>query len=110
MASRNTLIYAVPSVIGTVVSCSLVAYGFALVNWRGRNVVFVIMLATMMLPSQVTLIPLYVIYAKLGWINTYLPLVLPTFLGSPFFIFLLRQFFMGIPRELLDAARARWRQ
>ena len=101
----NTLIYAVPSVIGTVVSCSLVAYGFALVNWRGRNVVFVIMLTTMMLPSQVTLIPLYVIYAKLGWINTYLPLVLPTFLGVPFFIFLLRQFFMGIPRELLDAAR-----
>ncbi|HEY7968437.1 MAG TPA: carbohydrate ABC transporter permease, partial [Candidatus Limnocylindrales bacterium] len=101
----NTLIYAVPSVIGTVVSCSLVAYGFALVNWRGRNVVFVIMLTTMMLPSQVTLIPLYVIYAKLGWINTFLPLVLPTFLGTPFFIFLLRQFFMGIPRELLDAAR-----
>jgi multiple sugar transport system permease protein len=101
----NTLIYAVPSVIGTVVSCSLVAYGFALVNWRGRNVVFVIMLTTMMLPSQVTLIPLYVIYAKLGWINTFLPLVLPTFLGTPFFIFLLRQFFLGIPRELLDAAR-----
>jgi multiple sugar transport system permease protein len=101
----NTLIYAVPSVIGTVVSCSLVAYGFALVPWRGRNVVFVIMLTTMMLPSQVTLIPLYVIYAKLGWINTYLPLVVPTFFGTPFFIFLLRQFFMGIPRELLDAAR-----
>jgi ABC-type glycerol-3-phosphate transport system permease component len=68
-------------------------------------VVFVIMLTTMMLPSQVTLIPLYVIYAKLGWINTYLPLVVPTFFGTPFFIFLLRQFFMGIPRELLDAAR-----
>jgi len=101
----NTLIYAVPSVIGTVVSCSLAAYGFALVNWRGRNVVFVIMLTTMMLPSQVTLIPLYVIYAKLGWINTYLPLILPSFLGVPFFIFLLRQFFMGVPRELLDAAR-----
>jgi len=101
----NTLIYAVPSVIGTVVSCSLVAYGFALVNWRGRNIVFVLMLTTMMLPSQVTLIPLYVIYAKLGWINTFLPLILPTFLGTPFFIFLLRQFFMGIPRELLDAAR-----
>jgi len=101
----NTLIYAIPSVIGTVVSCSLVAYGFALVPWRGRNVVFVIVLITMMLPSQVTLIPLYVIYAKLGWINTYLPLVVPTFFGTPFFIFLLRQFFLGIPRELLDAAR-----
>ena len=101
----NTLLYAVPSVIGTVASCSLAAYGFALVQWRGRNVVFVIMLTTMMLPSQVTLIPLYVIYAKLGWINTFLPLVLPSFLGVPFFIFLLRQFFMGVPRELLDAAR-----
>jgi multiple sugar transport system permease protein len=105
VALRNTLFYAVPAVIGTVVSCSLVAYGFALVRWPGRNVVFLVVLATMMLPSQVTLIPLYVIYAKLGWINTYLPLVIPTFLGSPFFIFLLRQFFMGIPRELLDAAR-----
>jgi multiple sugar transport system permease protein len=104
-ALGNTLIYAVPAVIGTLISCSLVAYGFALVNWRGRNVVFVIVLATMMLPSQVTLIPLYVIYAKLGWINTYLPLIVPTFLGSPFYIFLLRQFFLGIPRELLDAAR-----
>ena len=109
-ALRNTLIYAVPSVIGTVVSCSLVAYGFALVNWRGRNIVFVIMLATMMLPSQVTLIPLYVIYAKLGWINTYLPLVLPTFLGAPFFIFLLRQFFLGIPQRAPRCRASRWRQ
>ncbi len=105
LALRNTLFYAVPAVIGTVLSCSLVAYGFALVKWRGRNAVFLIVLATMMLPSQVTLIPLYVIYAKLGWINTYLPLIIPTFLGSPFFIFLLRQFFMGVPKELLDAAR-----
>jgi multiple sugar transport system permease protein len=105
LAFRNTLIYAVPAVIGTVVSCSLVAYGFALVQWRGRNAMFLIVLATMMLPSQVTLIPLYVIYAKLGWINTYLPLLVPTFLGSPFFIFLLRQFFLGMPKELIDAAR-----
>jgi multiple sugar transport system permease protein len=105
LALRNTLIYAVPAVVGTVISCSLVAYGFALVQWRGRNAVFLIVLATMMLPSQVTLIPLYVIYAKLGWINTYLPLLVPTFLGSPFFIFLLRQFFLGMPKELIDAAR-----
>ena len=108
----NTLIYAVPSAIGTVISCSLVAYGFALINWRGRNVVFLVVLATLMLPSQVTLIPLYVIYAKIGWINTFLPLVVPTFFasapgtaGGAFAIFLLRQFFLGIPRELLDAAR-----
>ena len=105
LALRNTLIYAVPAVIGTVASCSLVAYGFALIPWRGRNTLFLVLLATMMLPSQVTLIPLYVIYAKLGWINTYLPLLVPTFLGSPFFIFLLRQFFLGMPKELIDAAR-----
>ncbi len=104
-ALRNTLIYAVPSVIGTLVSCSLVAYGFALVKWPGRNIVFVVVLATMMLPGQVTFIPLYVIYAKLGWINTFLPLIVPSFLGTPFFIFLLRQFFLGIPNDLLDAAR-----
>jgi len=108
----NTLIYAVPSAIGTVISCSLVAYGFALIEWRGRNLVFLIVLATLMLPSQVTLIPLYVIFAKLGWINTFLPLVVPTFLasapgtaGGAFSVFLLRQFFLGIPRDLLDAAR-----
>jgi len=105
LAFRNTLFYAVPAVVGTVVSCSLVAYGFALIQWRGRNLVFLIVLATMMLPSQVTLIPLYVIYAKLGWINTYLPLLVPTFLGAAFYIFLLRQFFLGMPKELIDAAR-----
>jgi multiple sugar transport system permease protein len=102
---RNTLFYALPAVVGTVISCSLVAYGFARVQWPGRDIVFVVLLATMMLPSQVTFIPLYVIYAKLGWTGTFLPLVVPTFLGNPFFIFLLRQFFLGIPRELSDAAR-----
>jgi len=104
-ALTNSLIYAVPSVIGTVVSSSLVAYGFARIRWPGRDVIFVVLLATMMLPSQVTFIPLYVIYAKLGWVGTFLPLVIPTFLGNPFFIFLLRQFFLGIPTELVDAAR-----
>lgn len=105
LALRNTLLYAVPSVIGTLLSCSLVAYGFALVRWRGRDIVFLIVLSTMMLPTQVTFIPLYVIFAKLGWINTFLPLVVPTFLGNAFFIFLLRQFFLGIPDDLVDAAR-----
>ena len=84
---------------------ALVAYGFARVRWPGRDIVFVILLATMMLPTQVTFIPLYVIYAKLGWVGTFLPLIVPTFLGHPFFIFLLRQFFLGIPTELSDAAR-----
>ncbi len=104
-ALRNTLIYALPSVVGTVASCSLVAYGFARVRWPGRDIVFLVLLATMMLPGQVTFIPLYVIYAKLGWVGTFLPLIIPTFLGNPFFIFLLRQFFLGIPSELSDAAR-----
>ncbi|MGH2512458.1 MAG: carbohydrate ABC transporter permease, partial [Candidatus Limnocylindrales bacterium] len=105
LALRNTLIYALPAVIGTVASCSLVAYGFARIKWPGRDAVFVLLLATMMLPGQVTFIPLYVIFAKLGWVGTFLPLIIPTFLGNPFFIFLLRQFFLGIPAELSDAAR-----
>lgn len=104
-ALGNSLIYAVPSVIGTLISSSLVAYGFARIRWPGRDVLFVVLLATMMLPSQVTFIPLYVIYAHLGWVGTYLPLVVPTFLGNPFFIFLLRQFFRSIPDDLSDAAR-----
>ena len=104
-ALRNSLVYVVPAVIGTLVSSCLVAYGFARIEWPGRDIVFVVLLATMMLPSQVTFIPLYVIFTRLGWVGTYLPLVIPTFLGNPFFIFLLRQFFRGIPRELSDAAR-----
>jgi multiple sugar transport system permease protein len=112
-ALLNTLIYAVPSVVGTVLSCSVVAYGFAIIRWPGRNIVFALVLGTMMLPSQVTLVPLYVIYAKLGWTNTFIPLILPCFFSSyvgswsgAFFVFLLRQFFLGIPRDLIDAARA----
>jgi ABC-type glycerol-3-phosphate transport system permease component len=105
VALRNSLLYAIPAVIGTVISCSLVAYGFARVRWPGRDIVFLIVLATMMLPTQVTFIPLYVTFSKLGWIGTYLPLLIPTFLGNPFFIFLLRQFFRSIPDELSDAAR-----
>jgi ABC-type glycerol-3-phosphate transport system permease component len=105
LALRNSLLYALPAVVGTVLSCSLVAYGFARIDWPGRDTLFLVLLATMMLPGQVTFIPLYVIYAKLGWIGTFLPLVVPTFLGNPFFIFLLRQFFRGIPEELSSAAR-----
>ena len=82
IALRNSLIYAVPSVVGTVLSCSLVAYGFARIRWPGRDIVFLILLATMMLPTQVTFIPLYVTFSKLGWIGTYLPLLIPTFLGQ----------------------------
>lgn len=101
----NTLLVTVPSVLGAVTSNSLAAYGFARVRWPGRDVVFAILLATMILPGFVTFIPLYVLFRRINWVNTYLPLVVPTFLGNPFFIFLLRQFLMGLPMEISDAAR-----
>ena len=102
---RNTLFVAAGALTGALFSCPLVAYGLARIPWKGRNVLFVITLATMMLPFQVTMIPLFVIFRQLGWLNTWLPLIVPSFFGSAFFIFLLRQFFMGIPVDLVDAAR-----
>jgi len=102
----NTLVrYAVPTIIGVLLSSSLVAYGFARIRWRWRDTLFFICVATMMIPSQVTMVPLFIVYKKLGLINTFLPLVLGSFFGNPYFIFLLRQFFMTIPSELSDAAR-----
>ena len=101
----NTLLVTLPSVLGAVLSNAIVAYGFGRLRWPGRDLVFGVVLATLILPGFVTFIPLYLIFRKLNWINTYLPLVIPTFLGNPFFIFLLRQFFMGLPEELSDAAR-----
>jgi ABC-type glycerol-3-phosphate transport system permease component len=102
----NTLIkYALPVTLGTLLSSALVAYGFGRVRWRGRNIFFAICLSTMMVPFQVTMVPLFVIFRQLHWINTYLPLVIPAFFGNPYFIFLLRQFFRSIPEELSDAAR-----
>jgi multiple sugar transport system permease protein len=101
----NTLVICAISVAGTVLSCSLVAYGLACVPWRGREVLFWVMLATMMLPGQVTMIPLFLTFKQLGWVNTILPLTVPAFLGNAFFIFLLRQFYRSIPPDLLDAAR-----
>ena len=102
---RNTLFVSAVVVAGTVLSCSLAAYGLAMVRWRGRAVVFAVMLATMMLPFQVTMIPVFLVFKRLGWVNTFLPLTAPAFLGNAFFIFLLRQFFLSIPRDLVDAAR-----
>lgn len=102
---KNTLTICISTVIGVLLSCSLVAYGFSRVQWPERNIVFIILLATMMIPYQVTLIPMYVVFNKLGWINTFKPLIVPFFFGTPFYIFLLRQFFMTIPMELSDAAK-----
>ena len=101
----NTLVICGLSVLGTVLSCSLVAYGLACVEWSGREALFWVMLCTMMIPGQVTMIPLFILFKNLGWINTILPLVVPTFLGNAFFIFLLRQFYRTIPSSLLEAAR-----
>jgi len=102
----NTVVkYAVPVTIGAVVSCAIVAYGFARPRWPGRNLLFALCLATMMVPGQVTMVPLFITFRKLGWVGTYLPLIVPAFFGDAYFIFLLRQFFRTIPAELSDAAR-----
>ena len=102
---ENTILITLLAVIGQLLSCVPVAYGFARLRFPGRNFWFVVLLATMMLPSQVTLIPQYYIFAKLQWVNTFKPLIVPAYFGSAFYIFLLRQFFMTMPRELDDAAR-----
>ncbi len=101
----NTLTICFLNVAGTLLSCSLVAYSLAKVRWRGRNWIFYSLLATMILPGQVTMIPTFTIFRWLHWIGTPLPLVVPSFFGSAFSIFLLRQFFLTIPAELSDAAR-----
>ncbi|MEW6045544.1 MAG: carbohydrate ABC transporter permease [Bacillota bacterium] len=101
----NTLVYGCASALGVLVSCPLVAYSLAKIRWREREALLILILATMLVPFPVTMVPLYVTFARLGWINTLLPLVVPAFLGNAFFIFLLRQFFMTIPEELSDAAR-----
>ena len=101
----NTMRYALPSAVGVLLSCAAVAYSFARIRWPGRDVLFSLCLATMMIPFQVTMIPLYITFKNLGWINTYLPLVVPAFFGNAYYIFLLRQFFATIPEELSDAAR-----
>jgi multiple sugar transport system permease protein len=101
----NTLKIAVPVVVGTLISCALVAYGFGRIQFPGRDFFFFTCLATMMIPFQVRMIPLYITFRNMGWLNSYKPLIVPAFFGSPYHIFLLRQFFMSIPLELSDAAR-----
>jgi len=100
----NTMFIAITTTVGAVVSNTLVGYAFARLEAPGKRILFYLALSTLMLPYVVILIPQYAIFNKLGWINTFAPLIVPYFFGNPFFIFLLRQFFMGIPRELEDAA------
>ncbi|HOX38097.1 MAG TPA: carbohydrate ABC transporter permease [Candidatus Brocadiia bacterium] len=102
----NTFVITISSTVGQILSASLVGYAFARLNWKGREFWFLCLLATMMLPGQVLLIPHYLIFKNLGWVNTYKPLIVPSWLGGgAFFIFLFRQFFKGIPQELSDAAK-----
>lgn len=104
-AMSNTVVITTLVVIGQVLSCSLVGYAFARVRFRGRDALFIVMIATMMLPAQVTMIPLFILFRWFGWIDTFLPLVVPAFFGSPFFIFMFRQFFAQVPEALVEAAR-----
>ena len=97
--------YSIPATIGVVLSSTIVAYGFSRVRWPLRNVFFALCMATMMIPGQVTMVPLFVLFRKFGWLNTYLPMVVPAYFGNAYYIFMLRQFFRTIPQDLTDAAR-----
>ena len=100
----NTLAIAVISTIGTLLSCTLVAYGFARFKFPGRSLLFTLLIATIFLPTAVTIIPTYTIFQKLGWVGTWLPLLVPTFFANAYDVFLMRQYFMTIPTEMDEAA------
>lgn len=101
----NSIILTVGVASGSAISNPLIAYGFSRIKWPGRDFVFGIVLATIFLPFPVLIVALFDIFAKLGWINTFLPIIVPAFFGNPFFIFLMRQFFMGLPQEISEQAR-----
>ncbi len=103
--TQNTLLITVFATIGTVISSVVAGYAFARLRFKGRDTIFSVLLATLMLPYVVIMIPIYVMFSKIGWVNTLLPLIVPAYFGDAFFIFLLRQFFRTIPMELEDAAR-----
>ena len=102
---RNTLFICAMTVIGAVLSSAIVAYGFARLSFPGRDALFYLMISTMALPGQVTMIPVFAMFRALHWYGTFLPLIVPSFFGNAFFIFLLRQFFISLPEELAEAAR-----
>lgn len=102
---RNTMILEVGMITGRLISCVLVAYGFARLEAPGKNLIFTVLLSTLMLPGAVTQIPKFILFNQLGWVNTFLPLIVPAWFGEAYAIFLMRQFFMTIPRELEEAAR-----
>jgi multiple sugar transport system permease protein len=100
----NSLLLATISTIGTLISCTLVAYGFARFRIPGKNVLFIILISTIVLPPQATIIPLYILFSKLHWTGTWLPLLVPAFFANAYDVFLLRQYFMSVPKELDEAA------
>ena len=101
---RNTVIISLSSMVGVVISSALAAYSLARIHWPGRQVLFLMTIATLMLPFQVTLIPVFLVFKNLGWVGDFRPLILPQFFGYAYYIFLMRQFFMSIPQELSEAA------
>jgi ABC-type glycerol-3-phosphate transport system permease component len=101
----NSLKISSLATLGTLVSCSMAAFAFARLRFPGRGLLFAVLLSVLMIPSQVTLIPVYYVMAQLGWINTHYPLIVPAWFGNAFGIFLLRQFFLTLPQELMDAAK-----
>lgn len=103
--ARNSLLLALLNVVGTVASSALVAYGFSRIEWRGRDSLFLLLLATMMIPFPVVMVPVYTLFRDLGWIGSFKPLWVPAFLAGAFNVFLLRQFFLSIPKDLTEAAR-----
>ncbi len=103
--AANSLFIAIMSILGRILSCSLVAFAFARLRFPGRDLLFMLLLSTMMIPQQITLIPTFALFQKLGWVGSYLPLIVPSFFGDAFFIFLMRQYIMTIPRDLDEAAR-----
>lgn len=102
--ARNTLLITVLVVFGNVLSNSFIAYGFAKLDFPGKKLIFALVLSTMMIPGFVTMIPQYVLFSKIGWVGTYLPLIVPSFFGNAFNIFLMRQFYLSINDELIEAA------
>jgi len=102
---KNSVVLSTLVAIGHTFTSALVAYPFARLRFRGRRTLFLIILATMMIPGQITMIPLFIIFSRLHWVNTFLPLVVPAYFGDAYYIFLLRQFFATIPKEMDDAAK-----
>jgi ABC-type glycerol-3-phosphate transport system permease component len=102
---KNTIFMTTGRLLGQIFSCSLVAFGFSRLRARGKDILFLILLSTMMLPQQVSMIPIYILFSKFGWVNSFKPLIIPAFFAGPFFIFMMRQFFLTIPYALDEAAR-----